>query len=68
MKVATKVAISFWAWAVSLATVTLMLFMLCWIAIFGGYYAREPNLLILYIEILIELSGLIALIVVWYLR
>jgi len=51
-----------WAWAVSLVTVASMLFMLCWIAVFGGYWAREPNTIILYAEIIILLSGLAALV------
>lgn len=51
-----------WAWAVSLITVASMLFILCWIAVFGSYHAREPNLIILYAEILIVLSGLAALV------
>ena len=55
--------IDLWAWIVSLVTVASMLFMLCWIAVFGSYYAREPNLIILYAEILALLSGLIALII-----
>jgi len=55
--------VDLWAWAVSLVTVASMLFILCWVAVFGSYHAREPNLIILYVEILIELSGLMALVV-----
>lgn len=51
-----------WAWIVSLVTVASMLFVLCWIAVYGYYWAREPNTIILYAEILILLSGLAALV------
>jgi len=55
-----------WAWAVSLCTVAVMLFMLCWIAVFGGYWAHEPNEIILYVEIIVELSALVALAMMGY--
>jgi len=55
--------VDLWAWAVSLVTVASMLFILCWTAVYGSYHAREPNLIILYVEILIVLSGLMALVV-----
>lgn len=55
--------IELWAWIVSLVTVASMLFILCWIAVYGYYWAREPNKIILYAEILALLSGLIALVV-----
>lgn len=57
-------AINLWAWAVSLVTVASMLFILCWTAVFGGYWVHEPNTIILYAEIVIELTGLIALAVI----
>jgi len=55
--------IDLWAWAVSLVTVAMMLFILCWTAVFGGYWVHEPITIILYAEIVIELSALIALVV-----